>query len=215
MGKDNKKRSRKLTVYGCVEGNRERAFLDFLREIYKPESNNVALQIVGSSGGAPDKIVTMALRECHREKSFAWFDEDFAPKQPLTEDVRKSLALCWRVEEPEMAEFLECPLGDIQSKFNSCMRKPVLIVSQPVCCDSLILRILGNELPFNKYDPAPKQRKKQIDGLKNKLNHLMNGKTRIEQQTAYYREYLNIKALEEKRATIVELNLLILMMTND
>lgn len=112
-----------------------------------------------------------------------------------------------------MAEFLKCLLGDLQSKFNSCMRNPILIVSQPVSSESLILRTLGHKLPYEKY--IPEQRKKQIDGLKNKLDQLMNEKTSIEQQMAFYRENVAKEALEEKRSTIVELNLLISMITND
>lgn len=212
MGK--KKRIKNLTVFGCVEGNREQAFIDFLREIYTPDANNIAFKPEHSSGGTPDKIVTIAIRECHRDKSFAWFDEDFEPTEsPLSKEVRQHLVKCWNVKDEEHANaLLECPVGKLQATYNSTNnKKPTLIVSQPVCSESLILRALGQVIPYEQYDPN--KRKSQIDGLKDRLNQLMGGSKGVPEQTAYYRSQLNKELLEKRRRSIPELDLLISMLT--
>lgn len=212
MGK--KKRIKNQTVFGCVEGNREQAFIDFLREIYAPDENNIAFKPEHSSGGTPDKIVTTAIRECHRDKSFAWFDEDFEPTEsPLSSEVRQHLMKCWNVKDDAQAKgLLTCPIGKLQATYNPANnKKPTLIVSQPVCSESLILRALGQPIPYEAYDPN--QRKSQIDGLKNKLNQLMGGQKSTAEQTAYYRANLTKEALEERRKSIPELDLLISMLT--
>ncbi len=210
MGKN--KRPRKLTVFGCVEGHREQAFIDLLREIYQPELHNIAFYPENANGGGADNIVIAALRKSDRDRSFAWLDEDFEPKaSPLSKEVRKQLAKSWSVSVDDTKALLECPLGKLQSTFNLDHRKPTLIISQPVCCDSLILQILGHDLPYGAYYPA--RRNQQINDLKNKLDQLMQHPKSTEEQTAYYRKVLNKNILEQKRKKIAELNLLISMLT--
>jgi GT2 family glycosyltransferase len=136
-----KKRSRKLTVFGSVEGNREEAFIEFLREIYQPQNNNISFIIENANGGGADSIVLPALHKCDRNRSFAWLDEDFEPKHsPLSEAVRQKLIKCWCVPSDKHAEFISCSIGNLQKEFNKENKNPILIVSQPVCSESLILR---------------------------------------------------------------------------
>lgn len=209
-----KKRVKNVTVFGCVEGNREQAFIDFLREIYIPESNNIAFKPEHSSGGTPDRIITAAIRECHRDKSFAWLDEDFEPDEsPLSQNVRETLAKSWNIKDAKkVEELISCPMAKLQSAFNPTNdRKPTLIISQPICSESVILKTLDQSLPYAIYDPA--HRKTQIDGLKNKLNQLMGEAKTVAEQTAYYRQHLNKEKLEKRRKTIPELDLLISMIT--
>lgn len=209
-----KKKRIKDTVFGSVEGNREQAFIDFLCAIYLPDKNNINFQAKCTSGGTPDKIVTTALHECSRDKSFAWLDEDFEPDvSPLSQEVREKLAKHWNITDAdEIARLIVCPICKLQSSFNSRNeRKPTLIISQPVCSESLILRTLGHTLPYAAYDPN--KRNAQIKGLKNKLDQLMGGSKTVPEQTAYYRSQLNKEQLEERRRTIPELDLLISMLT--
>lgn len=205
MGK--KKRIRKLTVFGCVEGDREHFFLDYLREVYQPEANNIAFYPEHSSGGTPDRIVNSALHKCDRDKSFAWFDEDFEPAHPLGNETRESLAKSWNISDERKETFLACPLKDLQSAYNINNRKPSLIISQPVCSESLILKILGESLPYEQYEHE--KRDSQIKGLKNKLDTLMAGKADVE----FYKEVLSKEKLEKIRENIPELDLLIKMIT--
>jgi hypothetical protein len=209
-----KRKRIKHTVFGSVEGNREQAFINFLCEIYVPDKNNINFQAKCTSGGTPDKIVTTALHECSRDKSFAWLDEDFEPDEsPLSQDVRERLAKNWNITDADkIGELINCPIGKLQASFNAGNgRKPTLIVSQPVCSESLILQTLGHNLPYAAYDPT--QRKAQIDGLKNKLNRLMGGSKSVQEQTEYYLQQLTKEELEKKRKTIPELDLLISMLT--
>lgn len=64
-----KRKRRKLTVFGCVEGDTEYHFLNFLRGIYQPDKNNINLNAKHRSGGAPDSLVQTALNECSRDRS--------------------------------------------------------------------------------------------------------------------------------------------------
>ncbi len=211
MGK--KKRHRNLTVFAMVEGNREQAFIDFLIEIYQPQLNGIKFNPENAKGGGADSIVIPALRESHRDKSFAWLDEDFEPDtSPLSAAVRKQLAKCWNITDEKIkSEFMKCHLGELQAKFNlGNKKKPTLIVSKPVCSESVILKILGVDLLYRVYDP--KQRPKQIATLKNKLDKIMGGEKTVKEQTAYYLKNLTKAKLEVKRKTISELDLLISML---
>jgi hypothetical protein len=209
MGKNNKKRVRKLTVYGCLEGDREHIFLDFLRSIYRPDMHNIAFYSKHASGGTPDCIVKAAIIECHRDKSFAWFDEDFEPAYPLSKEIKEKLAVCWKVPEEQNIAFAACSLRDVQCLYNSKKRKPILIVSQPVCVEALILRTLGYTLPYDKYDYSC--REEQINKLKNTLKGLFKKAP----EASYYAKNLSREKLEDVRKIIPELDLLISMLTNE
>ena len=56
MGK--KKRIRKLSIYGHLEGDRELAFIGVLIEIYKTIESNISPEFNNANGGAPDKIIS-------------------------------------------------------------------------------------------------------------------------------------------------------------
>lgn len=137
-----------------------------------------------------------------------WFDEDFEPHKPLGQNIRESLAINWNIPEDKKATFLDCPLKDLQREYNRAQKKPILIISYPVCSESVILSILDEKLPYDKYQHA--ERDKQINGLKNKLKTLFNKELPIE----FYRKHLSKEKLEEKRKIIPQLDLLIKMITN-
>lgn len=205
-----KKRRTKLTVFGSVEGDREQEFLSFLMEVYKTLESNINPTLKHSSGGTPDKIVGTALTNTSWDKSFAWFDEDFEPHQPLGKEIRESLAKCWNILNPDES-FFQCPLKDIQITYNSDKRKPVLIVSQPICVESLILKTLGRTIPkgCKNVSSDKDERKEQIRQLKDILSGILGTENPID----YYRSNLTKETLEQKRQKIPELNLLISMVT--
>ena len=158
-----------------------------------------------SNGGTADSIVGKALEECHRDKSFVWFDEDFEPGKPLGREIRKKVAQCWNPNLNDDDDFFQCPLGELQSRYNWSGRNPILIVSQPVCADAMILRVLGYPPKISHYDHN--KREKQIQDLKNHLKSLI-GK---QDEQAFYMACLSKECLEVKRGEIPELDLLISM----
>ena len=151
MGKQ--KRKRKSTVYACYEGHREGLFLKFLIDLYQTTENNINVMPQHASGGKPDRIIGFALKNNDRDKVFAWCDEDFEPDYPLSRETKENLAKCWGIPKEDMDSFHACHLGSIQSAYNLKNRKPVIIISQPVCVEALILKTLGYELnqPVKKY----------------------------------------------------------------
>ena len=64
MGKKN--RPRKLSVYGRLEGDREKAFIRALIEIYKTTSSGINPFFDGN-GGDPNKIVRSEERRVGKE----------------------------------------------------------------------------------------------------------------------------------------------------
>ena len=204
MGKKHKKQN--CTVYGIVEDQIE--FVEFLRETYKPDQNNITLKLQDSEGGYPDRIVGFAIRECHRDRSFAWLDEDFEPANTLGRDMRNQLAKCWKIESENLDNFLKCPLRDLQTTYNSENKKPILIISKPVCSESIIIQALGEKIPDSCKTYNPATRDTQIKALKHKLDRICNN-----DKMDFYRKNLDKDILEEKRKLITELDLLISMIT--
>lgn len=198
-----KSRTKKTTVYGCIEGKRENVFLTCLTQIYQSKDNGINIQWEGATGGAPDKFISVAMKACDRDKSFAWLDEDFEPKYPLSRDARECLAKCWNIQLEHLNDFYSCPLRDLQKIHNPKNRKPLLIISNPVCVESIILKSLGEVLPFVNYDHT--KRTAQIDGLKNKLNELIGDNLEAD----FYLSKLSIDLLEQRKILIPELDLLI------
>ena len=199
------KRKKKITLFGGYEGDREGYFLSALVDIYEPKKSNINHMLENQNGGTPNSFVGKVLKENSRSRSFAWFDEDFDPHDTLRGDVRLSLARVWCIKKKDIEDFNRCLLRHIQEQFNPNKRRPNLIISQPVCVESMILDTLGYDLPFEKYDPT--KRDDQITALKDRLRQVVNG----EDEEEYYKRVLNKAMLEEKRKTNPQLNLLLSM----
>lgn len=206
------KRKKKLTLFGAIEGDREEYLLTVLLEIYNPREAGINSNFPTPNGGTPDKLVADAMKECHRDRSFAWFDEDFDPHPSLSKEVRESLADRWNIPQEDRPAFHECAIKNLQPTYNSKnKKKPTLIISEPVCVDGLILQILGVKPPYETYTHhiGSVQRDAQINAQKGKLNELVGEQKEVE----FYREKLNRGVLEEKRKELPVLNLLISMLT--
>ncbi len=203
MGKKN--RVKKRTVFASIEGeNTEIGFFKLLKELYFDQSTT-SLREKPVGGGNPDHIIGFAFKECSRTNSFAWIDED----TDIKKDTRERLFKEWRVDDEKKEDLLNCPLKDLQRRFNPDIRNPILIVSQPVCVESLILRTLGRKPTHSTFDE--KTRKKQVDDLKSSLAGLTERMPLYD----YLKEHLTKDILDQKRIEIPELDLLIKMVSGD
>lgn len=204
-----KLRKKKCTVYGIVEDQIE--FIEYLNEIYQPDQNNINFKYENANGGYPDRILGFAINECHRDRSFAWFDEDFEPHNPLSKEARTRLAKYWKIEEKNMKNFLECPLSEMQNRYNPLNQKPVIIISHPVCSESIIIQALGEQIPESCkiYNPNKIERDKQIKGLKDKLKKIIGNENKLD----FFQRKLNKEILEERKKSIPALDLLIKMIS--
>lgn len=196
-----KKRQRKITKSFSIEGMLEADFFDYVRPLYADEQK-INFYINSKTGGSGDRILSLAIKDSHvYDYAIAWIDEDL----DLSAESRKSLVRPWNLNSEDSKKILLCPLGEIQSKFNPENRNPVLIVSQPVCVESLILSTLGKKLPYCKYDSN--QRAGQIKKLKKDWGDFLGSQKPLE----YFRENLSKPILEERRKELRELDLLIQM----
>lgn len=205
MGKNKKKRKTKLTIFTTIEGeSRESKLLKVLEEIYC-DRQLIKLTVDPVHGGNPDALLESIMRRLHNgyDRMFLWIDED----KNLSQESRESLFKPWRITEDCSDDFYSCPLGKLQQHHNTANRHPVLIVSQPICVESLILRALGKIPCHQQLDVTIV--KKQNRELKNSLDGVFGKKDEYE----YLRQHLTLENLEKVRKSIPELNLLISMLT--
>lgn len=191
-----KKRIRNTTVYCATEGHDEAAFLEHLKRIYVSDTDKIVFPDNPIKGGNGDHIVGFALKNCSYDRSFAWVDEDV----DLSENTRMALAESWGAN---IASIKNCPLKDIQKNHNPNNKKPVLIVSNPVCFESFLLLVLGKKLTYEVYDPQ--KREEQIRNLKSAVSGVFGRTKSID----YYKKHLSKEILEERRKNIPELDMLI------
>jgi len=199
-----KKRERNTTVYCSVEGQvSETSLLSHIKSFYS-DSSSMKFPENPVKGGHPDNILAAALKYCHFDRCFAWIDED----KDLSEDIRGRLAAAWCLDEAQAVALIQCPLKDIQATFNPTgKRKPTLVVSSPVCVESLILKIAGVNIPHGTFDVN--QRSKQISDCKNAVNGLLLSRS----LAVYLAEEVSKEVLDAKRLEIPELDLLIKMVS--
>jgi len=198
-----KKRAKNKTTYICHEGDREERFLKFLDELFEPKTNKISFLSQHSSGGNPDRVVGFALKECHRNLSVAWFDEDFDPANSLSQELRDRLMKAWLVPHDARSDFLALPMVQLNEKYNKKHRNPILIVSSPVCVESMILSIMGENCPIETYDPDDRDR--QINILKDRVRIAFNGVEECE----YYRDHFTVDHLEQLAETNSALKVLL------
>lgn len=202
MGK--KKRHKLFSVFAVIEGEkREVNLLLYLKEIYL-DKQKVKFMEHPVHGGNPDVLLGHAIRYLHfaYDRIFVWIDED----KDLNQESREALFKNWKIDNSKKNDFLRCPLGDLQKTYNSKKQNPILIVSQPVCVESLILRTLGKT-------PCHQSLQKNIlSKQKRELKNSIDGMFAGECEYQYYLQNLSKDKLEEKRTEIKELDLLISML---
>lgn len=201
---DKKRKTKRFSVFAIIEGQkREKTLLECLEEIYHDE--NVKLTVSPIFGGNPDQLLSTAIKRLSfgYNRVFVWFDED----TDITRESRKSLFKVWKIEEEQKNKFLSCPLALLQQSYNeSQQRNPIIIISQPICVESLILKIFGKTPPHSSINT--KILKKQKRELKNSVDGIIGKMNEYE----YYKNNLTKELLEERRLEIKELDLLISML---
>ncbi len=200
-----KKKAQRLTVFATIEGaKREKILLTILEEIYLDDTK-VRLKVMDKHGGNPDILLDYTLKHLHYgyDRMLLWIDED----KDLSLESKGKLYKQWCVTDSEKSVFYDCPLGQLQECYNRECRKPVLIVSQPVCVESLIIRALGKKLPHAQINTGNIAKQKRE--LKNALDGVLSGKDEYE----YLQQQLTRQRLEEARSSIPELDLIISMIT--
>lgn len=198
MGK--KKRIRRMSVFGAIEGDAEAVFLEYIKSIYFDGTKMNMPDDPNCGGGNPDVILSKALKKNDRKRSFLWIDED----KDLSQESRKKLVGPWNLSDDK--EILSRPLCELQEALNPMKRNPILVVSQPVCFEGFICQVLGTNCKHKEFDESI--REQQISDLKSAV-----GIGPISDQMDFYTKNLDKVKLEKKRLEIFELDLLILMVS--
>jgi hypothetical protein len=204
-----KKRSLKTSVYAAIEGDTEKYFLQHLINIYLPDVDGINVRPEHMSGGSADKIIMSAIRYQDRDRAFAWLDEDFEINNPPSQDCKNKLAELWQVDSNLRVDFLNSKFKNLQKNYNLKNRKPILIVSQPISVESMVLAIANEKKEFETLANTKDEVKIQLKNLKSKLSQLLNG-DKIE---VFFKNRITKELLESKRSEIYELDLLIKQIT--
>lgn len=203
MGK--KKRQKLFSVLAVIEGEREATLLKYLKEIYL-DATKIKFTEEPPTGGNPNWLLDKAIKKlyCGYDRIFLWIDEDV----DIEEEGRRKLFKEWRILQNDWQDFYEHPLADLQEKYNSNNHNPILIVSQPVSVEALILNILGKHMPQSCLNFCIENREQQLKDLKNCVKTAFN----VIGEPEYYRQNLSKDILEIRRKEIKELDLLISML---
>ena len=207
MGKKTRKKVNK-TRYISTEGYSEIYFIEFLKELYKCDENNIKITMPQTPpGGNPDVIIAGALKNNHYDYSLAFLDEDKEINVKLNYKTHLHLKRSWLLSDLDET----IPLNELQ-KHNIKRRKPILIVSQPAMFEGFIIRIMGRKLPDLRKPYTDKdcaQYNKQV--LKTAFCGLIQGSKGRDNEINFYRNNLTIDYLEQKALDIPELSLLLPM----
>jgi hypothetical protein len=200
-----KTRNKKRTIFAVIEGAKaERILLSKLITIYMdPSKSNI--QVNSTHGGNPSSLIDISINRlnCGFDKVFVWIDEDKELKKTALDKLAKS----WEVVG--INGLYECPLSNLQKTFNTKFKNPILVVSQPVCVESIYLAILKNENSKIQYQPC--HRASQIESLKNELTAILGRDFK-----KFVEENINKEMIENARLRVYELNLIIkILASND
>ncbi len=202
-----KNRTRKSTVYISMEGDREIVFYQYLGELYNPKNNGINITRSTNTGGTPDRVINDALKNLHYNKTYAWFDEDTQVGNSDNFNVYEGLRKAWNINQ-EIDK--KIPSKDLMNIYNPTKRNPILIVSNPLSIEGVLIRLFDKKLPTFK---EPLLHNKNIEDNKNKIKSAVCGifgcKYDENIEMAYYRENLSKEILEEKAKVVEELGLLL------
>lgn len=195
MGKDKKKRQRKINIFIAREGDREEFFLNYLQELFDPEKK-ITLHFPDDKGGNSNVILDRALKSFY-SKNYALFDED----GELDEEHKQILEERWNVTFPE--DIKDC---ELQFYNNTNMRDPIVIVSTPMSIEGILIRLFDKNIP-TLIEPITckedfKENKKR---MKSSVKGFMGNLTDYE----YYKNNLTKEKVLEKAQEIEELRLLL------
>lgn len=190
-----KKRKKEQIIFVVLEGNREKEFILYLSEVFDP-NHNIKIKYHPDFGGCSDAILDRALRSCFYDRVYVWFDED----SKLSKDRINALKKCWNIKIPE-----RCNDRDLQA-LNHKMRNPILIVSNPISIEGIIIKLFDKNIP-NFAEPLLSTNNLEYNKriIKNSVEGIMQNCCDIE----YYRNNLSKNQILEKASEIKELEILL------
>ena len=129
------RKKKKDSICVVYEGYREGYILEYLAE-----NSKVKLNPKFCSGGSANSIVITAIQHsAHGGAVYAFFDEDFEldPNVQIADETFKTLARLWGLNTANLKKW---PYRQLQNQ-NVHKRNPILVVSNPVSIEGLILQI--------------------------------------------------------------------------
>lgn len=186
------KRKHKLTakksILVVVEGEREKAFLKFIVDLYKPTHK---INIDNPKGGSSDVILDKAMRQIKKyEEIYAWFDEDIPLSNKIKEELLHNF---WHIVDKKV----NLPDKDLQNSCNSNFCNPVIIVSEPHCIDCVIMKLVNPSTLTHSTDSCKTQFHDVI--LKNKKRFDR------EREIKYYKKSITKDMLEKSNQSTISL----------
>ena len=190
-----KKRNKKQSDFIALEGKRERTILYFLQSIFDPHKR-INLNIHPDLGGTSNAILDRALKAPGYDKIYAWFDED----DKLDTSRKCELGERWRVDID----------SDVQDKelqdLNTENRKPIVIVSNPLSIEGLLIRLLEHKIPNFK---EPVFDENNLEENKKMIKSAAKGIFDKKDEADFYKENLSKEYIIKKAKDIGELRLLL------
>ncbi len=177
-----KKRKQKTTVFVSLEGKREKVFLNFLEQLYKPNENNIHINFSDVTGGHSNSILARAIKSSSNyDKVYAIFDE----VKPLSEEIRSSLSKVWYSDEFSS----NTKDKDLQQEYNSANRNPIIIVSNPCSIDGFLITLFNKKLPKEVNEK----------NCKNSFSGMVGSKFNEETELKFYKTNLTKELLENQK----------------
>jgi len=190
-----RKRNKKQSVFIALEGKRERTFLYFLQSVFESEKR-INLNIHPDLGGTSNAILDRALKAPGYDKIYAWFDED----DKLDNDRKCELEKRWRVEiNPDTDD------KNLQN-LNTENRKPIVIVSNPLSIEGLLIRLFERKIPNFK---EPVFNEENLKENKKMIKSAVKGIFDKKDEADFYKENLSREYILNKAEDIEELRLLL------
>ncbi len=190
-----KTRNKKTSVFIALEGKREKTFLYFLQSLFDPDKK-INLNIHPDLGGTSNAILDRVLKAPGYDKIYAWFDED----DKLDSDRKCELGKRWMVEIN----------SDIEDKnlqsLNTENRRPVLIVSNPLSIEGLLIRLFEHKIPNFK---EPVFEKENLKENKKMMKSAVKGIFDAKDEAVFYKENLSKEYILDRAEEIEELKLLL------
>lgn len=195
--KKSKRRKAYKTIFIACEGCREHEFLTYIKDLFYEElqERNIRIEIDDKKnnafGGTPEKRLSTALKnESKYNIVIAWLDDDVQ-----IEDARihRRLEQSWCVGR--ISDNISL---DELKKLNINNRNPIIILAQPLSIESVIIRILGKDIPNLDESLSAKSK---VNKLKNSLSGIFGFKD-VDKEYQYYLENLSKEDLISRARNI-------------
>ena len=150
MGK--KSRVRKKTIYIGMEGYREVYFLEHIKKIYfsREVLCNTNIEWDEIKGSTPVKmLLTLFQKSSIKQRSYLIIDNDTVLNSGSSrndlDDLKNMIKKCWQLDSGQDISD-DIKISEL-ALLNTKNRMPLIIVSEPINMDGLIIRVFGKELP--------------------------------------------------------------------